>query len=57
VWGDSLGALIVEHLSRKELLALDNGQERPPSSMDRKEGNEMDEVTPFKNATDELTYL
>ena len=57
VWGDSLGAAIVEHLSRKDLLAVDYGQERPPSSVDHKEGHEMDEVTPLENATDEFTYL
>ena len=59
MWGDSLGAAIVEHLSRKDLLAVDYGHERPPSSVDHgEEGHEMDEVTPLENgATDEFTYL
>lgn len=57
VWGDSLGAAIVEHLSRKDLLAVDYENEPPLTSADRAEGHEMDEVTPLENATDEFTYL
>ena len=57
VWGDSLGAAIVEHLSRKDLLAVDYENEPPLSTADRPEGHEMDEVTPLENATDEFTYL
>lgn len=57
VWGDSLGAAIVEHLSRKDLLAVDYGNEPLPGAADRTEGHEMDEVTPLENATDEFTYL
>ena len=57
VWGDSLGAAIVEHLSRKDLLAVDYENEPPLSSADRTEGHELDEATPLENATDEFTYL
>ena len=57
VWGDSLGAAIVEHLSRKDLLAVDYEHERLPSPDDGGEGHEMNEVTPLENATDEFTYL
>jgi hypothetical protein len=52
-----LGAAIVEHLSRKDLLAVDYGNEPLPGAADRTEGHEMDEVTPLENATDEFTYL
>ena len=52
VWGDSLGAAIIEHLSRKDLLAVDYGNEPLPGAADRTEGHEMDEVTPLENATD-----
>ena len=57
VWGDSLGAAIVEHLSRKELLAVDYEHERLHSPDDRGEGHEMNEATPVENVTDELTYM
>ena len=57
MWGDSLGAAIVEHLSRKDLLAVDYGHEHSPGPIDPSEGHEMDEVTPLENATDEFTYL
>ena len=56
MWGDSLGAAIVEHLSRKDLLAVDYGNESPPNAVDQT-SHEMDEAIPLENATDEFTYL
>lgn len=57
VWGDSLGAGIVEHLSRKDLLAVDYENERPINLANAEEPHEMNEMAPLEEVTDEFTYL
>ena len=48
----------MEHLSRKDLLAVDYGIENSPRpSVPEAEGHEMDEVIPLERPTDEFTYL
>lgn len=52
VWGDSLGAAIIEHISKKDLLAADYNKE-----LSNRQTRAKDELTLLDNTTDEITYM